>query len=114
MRILILLLLLVGAALARDDGRYSNVDPVIKNWIEGLRDNRGYGCCSTADGIRLDDPEWTCTDAEHCRVKLDGAWHDVPESALLKESNRLGYPIVWRLYRDGKPIIRCFLRGAQS
>src|SRR5215469_2389740 len=52
-RLIIALLLSVASAVnaaAKDYGQYSNVDPAIREWIEGLKDKTGLGCCATADG----------------------------------------------------------------
>src|SRR5262245_12290665 len=35
--------------LARDYGQYDNVDPAIREWVQGLKDKTGQGCCATAD-----------------------------------------------------------------
>jgi hypothetical protein len=101
-----------GAALARDDGRYAQSPH--KPWFDSLRNKNGMGCCSDADGVRLEDPEWDC-DGNNCRVRLDGTWHAVPPEALLDEDNRVGYAIVWRTIDPrGQSVIHCFLRGAQT
>jgi hypothetical protein len=105
----------IVAARAHDDGRYSKVDPAIKAWIKALTDKKGNGCCDTADGYPA-DVEWD-TDTGHYRVRIDGAWYDVPDEALIDKPNRLGYAMVWyypNYEADGRlvPKIRCFLPGA--
>lgn len=111
---------------ARDNGQYAQVDPELRRWFNGLQDNKGYGCCSTADGVLLKtdayDPEWTCG-ADKCRVKIMGQWYDVPDQALLTVPNRMGPAIVWWVYdtlddengtSTGAVKIRCFLRGLET
>jgi hypothetical protein len=119
MRILVLaiLLALIMPALGRDDGRYAQVNPEIKRWIEELKDNFGVGCCDTADGLALkpdaQDPDWECL-VDRCRVRIEGRWYDVPDRALLKNTiNRLGFPMVWYIIDNGVLTIRCFLKGTE-
>jgi hypothetical protein len=105
---LITLLLLYPLAHAKDDGRYAQSP--LKDWVKGLKDKNGNGCCDTADGFPA-DVEWD-TEREHYRVRIEGAWYVVPPTAVLTEPNRLGYPMVWYWLQDGVPQIRCFIPGA--
>ncbi len=99
----------VPAAFARDDGRYAN-DP-LKSWFDQLASGRGL-CCSFADGVSIQDVDWDTQDG-HYRVRLNGAWIDVPDSAVVSEPNRFGPAVVWPyLDSDGNTQIRCFLPGA--
>lgn len=101
---------------ARDRGQYKNVQPEIKTWIEGLRDAYGVSCCATADGQLPEAVEWHMA-GNHYRVKVENSWIVVPDSAVIKGANRIGYAIVW-LYGaedwDGSRIVRCFLPGPAS
>lgn len=124
MRVLLLVVLFVCAAtsaLTRDRGQYAQSDPDTKRWFNGLGNQRGGSCCSDADGFKIDDPNWQQVgegeigdgDAVHYRVRIDGAWIDVPDWAVVKGGNRVGYAIVWPVGGgDGVPVrIRCFLPG---
>ena len=102
-------LALVGAQ-ARDNGQYANVDPAIKNWINGLKDAAGTSCCSTADGYQPEEVVWDA-DTKGYWVHWQGKRLQVPDSAVIKEPNRLGYPVVWIGYNGGEPFVRCFLPG---
>jgi hypothetical protein len=100
---------------ARDYGQYSNVDPAIRKWIEGLKDKTGQGCCATADGHPA-EYEWDIA-GNHYKVRIEGEWHDVPAEAVIDEPNRLGYATVWYWWTfdlDGQKAyhIRCFLPGS--
>lgn len=111
------LLLLCGlaatAALARDNGQYPQASPDIQNWIRGLTDQQGVGCCDTADGFPA-EVDWD-TAAGRYRVRIDGAWWPVPDHAVVTQPNRLGYAVVWYWREsDGRPRIRCFLPGGGS
>ena len=112
--------------LVRDDGRFANSQ--LKPWFDRLRSSKGL-CCSFADGVTIDDPDWRVDHVEKCEaiifdgkpetpqsgycVRLDGRWLRVPERALVLEPNRFGPAVLWP-YQDasGLPRIRCFLPGA--
>ena len=96
---------------ARDNGQYSQVSPDIKRWVEGLTDHQGRGCCATADGFRPDEVDWDIAENSY-RVMIGGKWFTVPEGAVIKETNRIGYALVWYYVSDGSVFIRCFLPGS--
>jgi len=104
------ILALSWPALARDDGRHAQSP--YKEWFDSLFSENGP-CCSNADGVKLDDPEWEA-DADGYRVRINGQWLRVPSNAIVKATNRVGYAIVWPMY-DGETIyIRCFMPGASA
>ena len=100
-------------ALGRGDGRHAQVAPEIRQWMEGLTDAQGRGCCATADGFQPDEVEWD-TRENHYRVRIAGAWLVVPDGAVIHEPNRLGYAVVWYFVDNGRVVIRCFLPGSGS
>jgi hypothetical protein len=79
--------------------------------VEGLTDDRGRGCCATADGFRPDEVEWDMTDSAY-RVLINGQWFKVPDGAVIKETNKIGYALVWYFVDNGAVTIRCFLPGS--
>lgn len=103
------LAILVGAAMARDDGRFDGSP--LKTWFDGLKSGKGL-CCSFADGVSVRDVDWDTQDGSY-RVRLDGRWIIVPAAALVTDPNRFGPAVVWP-YQDyqGETQIRCFLPGA--
>jgi hypothetical protein len=111
------LLLVMSAAteaLARDYGQHRDVDPAVREWVEGLKDKAGQGCCETADGHPA-EYEWD-TAGNRYMVRIEGEWYVVPIEALIEGPNRLGYATVWYWSSwelDGRKIhhIRCFLPG---
>lgn len=113
----VLLMSIVSAtgASARDYGQYHDVDPAIREWVQGLTDKTGQGCCATADGHPA-EYEWDI--ADNCyKVRIEGQWYVVPAEAVIEEPNRLGYATVWYWWEwelDGKKThhIRCFLSGS--
>ena len=92
------------------DGRYAN--STLKPWFDRLQSSKGL-CCSDADGFAVSDPDWE-TKGGHYRVRLDGEWIDVPDSAVITEPNRAGKTMVWPMYKDGRPDIRCFMPGIMT
>ena len=109
-RIALVLCLLASPALARDDGRYAQSP--LKGWFEGLKDKNGAGCCSTSDGLRLEDVDWEVREG-HYRVRIEGEWVEVPPDALIESANLAGPAIVWPFKSaTGKTHVRCFIPGA--
>jgi hypothetical protein len=107
---LVLLLPLCSNVLAREDGRYANSP--LKPWFDSLRSAKGP-CCSDADGSAVSDTDWE-TKNGHFRVRLDGQWLDVPDDAVLPGPNRAGRTMIWLMYQDGHPIVRCFIPGSMT
>jgi hypothetical protein len=94
---------------ARDDGRFA--DSPLKSWFDRLASGKGL-CCSFADGVKVEDVDWDTQDGRY-RVRLDGRWIIVPDTALVTEPNKFGPAVVWP-YQDatGATQIRCFIPGS--
>ena len=94
---------------AHDDGRYANSP--LKPWFDQLASGKGL-CCSFADGVKVENVDWDTQDGRY-RVRLNGQWVIVPDSALVTEPNRFGPAVVWP-YQDGDGAtqVRCFMPGA--
>ena len=110
--ILFFILSFVRFGHARDGDNHGNVGD-LKPWFDQLASQKGL-CCSFADGITVKGVDWDTGGPNNgYRVRLDGQWVNVPESALIKEPNRFGDAVVWP-YRDadGTTQIRCFMPGA--
>lgn len=107
----ITLVLASAGSYARDNGQYSEVSPEIKTWVQGLTDHQGRGCCATADGFRPEEVEWDIAQSAY-RVMIGGQWFNVPDNAVIKEPNRIGFAMVWYYTDDGTVFIRCFLPGS--
>lgn len=111
MRAIVAVLLVVlgpAAGVARDDGRYAG--STLKPWFDQLRSGKGP-CCSDADGSAVSDADWDTRDG-HYRVRLDGEWIDVPDDAVVAGPNRAGRTMLWLMYQDGHPAVRCFIPGS--
>ncbi len=116
MRLLIALIALLLAASstpeARDLGQYAQADGATRDWFRSRTNRNGVNCCDIADGSRLEDPEWDCADEDHCRVRLDGQWREVPLAAIIKGKSLVGYAVVW-LAMDRLTIV-CFQPGSRA
>jgi hypothetical protein len=110
----LLVLLAPPPLYGRDFGQYAQVDPGVREWFRSRTDRRGINCCDTSDGARLDDPEWECSDADTCQVRLDGRWTKVPTEAILTGRSAVGYAVVWRWYDLKGAHIRCFQPGSRA
>lgn len=109
MVIVLVLLLTVHFAKAHDHNR-----PELNDWFRGLKSNSGAWCCDGADATRLDDVDWD-TKGGHYRVRINGAWIDVPDGAVINEPNRDGQTMVWPIYGPNGSIgVRCFILGSGS
>ena len=94
---------------ARDDGRYANAP--LKAWFDQLASGKGL-CCSFADGVSVENVDWDTQNGRY-RVRIQGQWLVVPDTAVVTEPNKYGPAVVWP-YQDanGATQIRCFLPGA--
>jgi hypothetical protein len=108
---LLMLPLAADPGAARDpDGRYANSP--LKQWFDSLRSGKGP-CCSDADGYALSDVDWESGNG-HYRVRIEGAWYDVPEDAVITEPNRVGRTMVWPIRGYQGMSIRCFMPGSMT
>lgn len=121
----VLVLTAFTPVVARDSGQWAKENPTLHAWFDKLASHKGL-CCSFADGLKIDDPDWSTSVVAGCRpsagaesdpmtdycVRLDGHWIRVPEAALITDPNRAGFPVVWP-YQDatGATQIRCFIPG---
>jgi hypothetical protein len=113
--VVILLILIVSPARARDDGRYANSP--LKQWFDSLKSEKGP-CCSDADGSAVTDADWESKGGKY-RVRLEGQWWDVPDDAVITEPNRAGRTMVWPIYYRSlgsmvRVDIRCFMPGSMT
>lgn len=97
---------------ARDRGQYANTSPELKAWFDSLRSGRGP-CCSDADGSAVSDVDWESKDGQY-RVRIEGEWISVPEDAVITTPNRVGRTMVWPIYLEGRPVVRCFMPGSMT
>jgi hypothetical protein len=107
-------LCLMFPALAHDNGQYAQSSPEIRNWFNGLHSKNGL-CCSFADGVSIDDPDWRITTSGSYQVFYQGTWYDVPSDALIQGNNRVGHAVLWPLQIGATVLkIRCFMPGSET
>jgi hypothetical protein len=116
--LLILIALVVGALLgafgARSARAHEHSRPDLDGWFLGLASHAKAPCCDGSDALRIDDVDWETKDG-HYRVRLEGEWVDVPDSAVVDGPNRAGPTMVWPYRRDGHlNQIRCFMPGSMT
>ena len=98
----------------RPAGAHDHSRPDLDGWFKSLQSQGKSPCCDGSDAMRLDDVDWESKDG-HYRVKLDGEWIDVPDSAVVEGPNRAGPTMVWPWRTDGKlNRVRCFLPGSMT
>lgn len=87
----------------------------LDDWYFSLRSKGGSPCCGgpSEDATKLEELQWR-TKGGAFEVFIDGAWIDVPESAVVPVPNKDGRALVWLSYADGKPTVRCFMPGQLS
>lgn len=114
--IIALLVLILGALVAHINNAraHDHARPDLDGWFMSLESKSKSPCCDGADALRLDDVDWETRDG-HYRVRLEGEWVDVPDSAVVEAPNRAGPTMVWPYRRDGHlNQIRCFLPGSMT
>ena len=114
----LVLLLLSGSVLAKDDGRWAQADPELRKWFKEQKVPGGPGvgtpCCDVSDGV------WAEEDIKEGRYRVrfvttQGTavdWTEVPEETVIKGPNKWGRAVVWYWYDNARPKIRCFIPGA--
>ena len=117
---IVFIILMIAIAQARDpDGHYAQSQ--YNQWFNSLYSRGGGNCCSTSDGMRLDDPDWGI-DGEGYWVTLNNEKIRVTDDFLVTVPNKVGVAIVWPymnpdgtlMLTDGKAKVRCFMPGAVS
>jgi hypothetical protein len=112
-----LLVLVASPAIARDNGRYAQVDPKIRQWFRNqLSPKTGGNCCDEAAGVYAEED----IRGEHYWTRFpqsNGEWMQVPDDVVINDPNRNGAPVVWWYY-ERNPVskqrelkIRCYAVG---
>lgn len=104
---------ILSPAYARDNGQWTQVNPDLRGWFDSLRNQRGVQCCSFADGLSIDDPDWDMKDRSY-RVRIKGEWIVVPPENLVVSPNKIGRAVVWPYEEGGRTLIRCFIPGVEG
>jgi hypothetical protein len=111
----IIAILLIGFALARDGDEHSMSPRPGANhaWFDSLESGKGR-CCADADGDVVKDADWTATKDGHYRVLMFGEWVTIPDDAVITVPNLDGRTILWPIWINGHPTVRCFMPGSMT
>jgi hypothetical protein len=96
-RIFLLVVALIVFAMAvfhRSARAHDHARAELDGWFKSLQSQGKSPCCDGSDAMRLDDVDWDARDG-HYRVRLEGEWIDVPDSAVVDGPNRAGPTMVW-------------------
>lgn len=83
----------------------------LSDWYTSLKAVNGAPCCDGMEATHLSDVEWR-SNGGHYEVRLKDMWINVPDGAVVRGPNLAGTALVWPFYRDGFPVVRCFMPGA--
>lgn len=114
----VVLTLLAGAALARDNGRWADRDPRIRAWYDSLmQPDREISCCGKADAYYADTYVIkngqliaTITDSRGNSIPV-GTQIVVPPNKINKDANIVGHVVIFLGGRAEAPIVYCFVPG---
>jgi hypothetical protein len=94
-------------------GQYDNVDPKVQQWFRSQKvpngPRQGQLCCSEADGVYVQE------DIRNGHYWAKGGpfpeFVQVPDEVVIPTGNHNGAPLLWSIYQDGVPQIRCYAPG---
>lgn len=110
LRLTLALVLAFAPAAAREGDGHSQSP--LHDWFAGLKSGKGP-CCADADGNVVLDSDWVSKNG-HYRVFIMREWVNVPDEAVITVPNLDGRTIVWPLYINGEPTVRCFMPGSMT
>lgn len=102
--VIIGLVFLMKPAFGHDHSR-----PELNGWLKSLHSKSNTWCCDGSDTDAIDDWE---TKGSGYRVKFEGRWFDVPDSAIVDGPNKSGGPLLWMSKGWGEREVRCFMPGS--
>ncbi len=111
MRVLLILLLLIVPALAKDNGQWAKSSPAERLWFkEQKQPGTNFLCCDEADGELVDEEirdghYWIQSE------KTRGKWMKVPDQVVIQAPNMHGRPVAWFRWLQGEPQIFCYAPG---
>ncbi len=91
--------------------------PDLDLWAMGLQNGRGTVCCEFDEARGVADGDWETAVVDgksHYRIKFNGEWLVVDDDSVVNAPNRYGAALVWIVYLDGKPWVKCFLKGTET
>jgi hypothetical protein len=115
--ILVILTLVLSQAFAKNDGRWSQLDPVKRDWLRNQivpgGKHKGGNCCNESDGVDAQedirgDKYWVTFTAHGVPIP----WTEVPDEAVIRAPNKYGTPVVWFWFENGQAKIKCYAPGS--
>lgn len=106
------------ACFARDDGRFAQADPELRQWFRDQKSPAtGISCCSEADGeFAEEDIRYDGNGVGHywTRWSAHPQWIEVPDGVVIRAPNKWGRPTVWgrKDQLNGTYVIRCYAPGS--
>jgi len=95
---------------AVDRGQWSNVHPEVREWFKSLKNSNGISCCDTADGVRIEDPDWKENVDGSYEVYARGGWQHIDQKHVIQGTNKVGYAVLFWPSFFKNPI--CFVPGS--
>ena len=111
--IVVSVILLVMAIMIHPAFPHDHNHPERNDWLKSLYAKGGAWCCNGDDVTYLDGSDWE-TKGDHYRVRIDGEWLDVPDSAVIEAPNKLGTALVWIGNGYSGISVRCFAPGSMT
>lgn len=109
----VVLVVLLGMALAH--ARYSGAvsDPAIASWYKDQHNSEGQWCCDDSDGHPYFG-EWKPNEDGGVTVELNGKPHVLPKHMVLTGPNPTGHAVWWFTDAGGVHRDYCFAPGTLS
>lgn len=107
------LILLVMALMIHPAFPHDHNNPERNDYLKSLYAKGGAWCCNGDDVTYLDGSDWE-TKGNRYRVRIDGEWLDVPDSAVIEAPNKLGTALVWIGKGYSGISVRCFAPGSMT
>src|ERR1019366_3373584 len=71
------------AAVAFDNGQYTDVPDNVRSWFKSVRSPHGVPCCDISDGHRT---SWKGDETGRYWVSINDEWVQVPEEAIVYDA----------------------------
>ena len=107
------LIALVALLIAAPAHSHDASRPQLGEWFKGLHSSGGGPCCDNGDAYKA-EVEWDAQGGRYRVKDPKGNWQIVPDAAIVKGPNLAGHAMVWWVYSNGIPYIRCFMPGTLS
>src|SRR5216683_1704398 len=94
------------------DGKNWGRDPATSEWFRSLRSPLGVNCCASADGERIEDPDWFENEDGTYDVMARGEWWRIQKDHVVRGTNKVGFAILF--WPPSFPEPSCFVPGSRG